>query len=127
MNKLWYWILSLFGYSEYARLGGLSRSPLWPKVRKEHLQKNPSCVACDKKENLAVHHKLPFHLYPELELSPKNLLTLCEGNVVNCHFLWGHCFLSWRCYNKTVDTDVLIIDNLRKCAKTEKEIEVIGH
>jgi len=39
-----------------------------------------------------VHHILPFHIHPEKELDPSNLITLCEkkDNGVNCHLLFGH-------------------------------------
>jgi predicted HNH restriction endonuclease len=49
-----------------------------------------------------VHHKRPVHLFPELELDPANLITLCEPQ--NCHYLIGHC-LSWKAYNPSVEED----------------------
>jgi len=73
------------------------RSSRWQQVRQEHLRQQPECAACGARTNLAVHHIKPYHLFPDLELAPDNLLTLCEGPVVNCHFLYGHCrnWLSW--------------------------------
>lgn len=70
---------------------GAKRSPEWPKVRKAHLAKFPTCAMCGTKNKLEVHHIKPFHLHPELELEPSNLITLCESKVdANCHLLFGH-------------------------------------
>jgi 5-methylcytosine-specific restriction protein A len=68
------------------------RSPKWITVRAKFLKENSSCAACGGKNNLNVHHIKPFHLYPELELEPSNLITLCECNQkgINCHLLVGH-------------------------------------
>jgi predicted HNH restriction endonuclease len=46
---------------------------------------------------LEVHHVKPFHLFPQLELDPANLMTLCEDGG-NCHFMVGH-LKDWRRYN----------------------------
>ena len=39
-----------------------------------------------------MHHLVPFHEAPELELEPDNLITLCEAKKygLNCHQLMGH-------------------------------------
>lgn len=77
---------------------GKKRSPHWPKVRRDHLEKHESCAACGSTKSLEVHHIKPFHLFPDLELSPSNLVTLCEGGPSNCHYLVGH-LLNWSSYN----------------------------
>lgn len=77
------------------------RSAKWRKVRADFLVLFPSCTACGTKTNLNVHHIRPFHLYPELELEPANLITLCEQH--NCHYLFGH-FLDWKAFNPKVVT-----------------------
>ncbi|MDZ4205899.1 MAG: hypothetical protein U1C12_01670 [Patescibacteria group bacterium] len=100
---------------------GAARSPQWSKVRNEFLRKNPNCAACGKSENLIAHHKLPFFVAPELELREDNLLPLCEGTVVNCHFLFGHCYKQWRCYNRDVEQDILIIKKLRENALEQRK------
>lgn len=84
----------------------LPRSPQWAKIRREHLVKQPVCQACGSKENLEVHHKMPFHKEPAKELDPNNLITLCESgaNGVNCHLAWGHLG-SFRSYNVHVERD----------------------
>ena len=71
---------------------GEGRSPLWPRARAEHLRKEPRCAACGGTECLQVHHILPVSWPggPERELSPANLITLCESPGRNCHLWWGH-------------------------------------
>lgn len=66
------------------------RSSKWPKVEKEFLRKNPFCAACATIHNLNVHHKVPFHIAPELELEESNLITLCMSEDRHCHLLIGH-------------------------------------
>jgi hypothetical protein len=68
------------------------RSSHWPRVRKHHIELHPTCAVCGGTEKLDVHHIRPFHLHPDLELDPSNLVTLCEADKggVNCHLLFGH-------------------------------------
>lgn len=68
------------------------RSKEWSKIRKQHLIDNPSCAACGETKKLEVHHIKPFHLHPELELEPTNLITLCEtaSKGIICHLNIGH-------------------------------------
>jgi len=56
----------------------IKRSPRWQSVKNQHLKNNSTCVACGKTDRIQVHHIRPFHLFPELELDPSNLITLCE-------------------------------------------------
>lgn len=65
------------------------RSDKWPAIRKAFLEKSPLCAVCDSSKKIEVHHVKPFHEFPELELSPDNLITLCEGDT-SCHLLYGH-------------------------------------
>jgi hypothetical protein len=83
------------------RTFGCIRSSRWPTVRKHFLAKNPVCQVCNSKKNLNVHHIQPFHLQPGLELEESNLITLCEGGSINCHFLFGH-FCNWKNFNPEV-------------------------
>lgn len=97
------WLTSLLVGSDphgFDRLGN-QRSSKWPRVRDRHLAAFPRCSVCGKKENLRAHHIKPYHLFPELELDPENLLTTCEGEVVNCHLLFGH-LMDWRAWNPKV-------------------------
>lgn len=83
------------------------RSNQWSKVRDEHIRRQPECQVCGGTKDLIVHHKQPFHLFPELELQDDNLITLCETekNGVNCHLLFGHLG-NFRSFNAKVDEDV---------------------
>ena len=82
-----------------------ARSPEWPDVREKHLQAQPSCQACGVADHLQVHHIQPFHLRPELELDPANLITLCEKPGHDCHFVFGH-YHDWYSWNADVIADV---------------------
>lgn len=83
------------------------RSPHWGTVRDAHLKKHPHCAVCGNTRKQNVHHIQPFHLRPDLELDPSNLITLCESRAsMNCHIIFGHCD-NWRLINPNVvmDTD----------------------
>jgi 5-methylcytosine-specific restriction enzyme A len=80
------------------------RSPKWPKVRKEHLSEEPKCQWCGTKWLLSVHHQTPVHVDPSKELDSKNLITLCEVPLRNCHFKKGH-LLNWRHWNPFIRKD----------------------
>jgi predicted TIM-barrel fold metal-dependent hydrolase len=71
---------------------GPQRSSKWATVRKEHLKNSPKCAVCEGTKQLNVHHIQPFHLHPDLELEPANLITLCESASygIICHILIGH-------------------------------------
>jgi len=81
------------------------RSPHWPTVEHNHIKSNPLCAACGGTEHLNVHHKKPFHLFPELELEPTNLITLCMDGDKDCHIKLGHGG-SFKAYNPNVEEDV---------------------
>ena len=91
------------------------RSSHWPGVRKQHIKNNPRCALCDGDKKLEVHHIKPFHLHPELELDPENLITLCEdkGNGVYCHLFFGHLG-SYKSLNENVREDVELWRNKLK-------------
>ena len=78
-----------------ADLFGAPRSGKWKTVRSRHLNSNPYCAACGKKEDLEVHHIRPVHVAPHLELEPTNLITLCADP---CHLVHGH-LMSWARFN----------------------------
>lgn len=84
-------------------LFGADRSPQWRGVRQAHVNKNPYCFACSNIDDLEVHHIVPFHVEPGLELEPRNLVTLCR----QCHLRIGHRG-NWRRVNKQVIYDCLI-------------------
>jgi len=75
----------------------VERSPKWSATRNRHLKLHSGCEACGSVENVQVHHIKPFHLFPELELEPTNLITLCEKFIAdedktndNHHLILGH-------------------------------------
>lgn len=97
--------VAIFRYAPLAdAVGALrpsaARSPGWEAVEKAHIKKEPCCRVCSGKHDLQVHHKLPFHLHPELELEDSNLVTLCQPH----HLLVGHLML-WASYNPAVMKD----------------------
>lgn len=51
-----------------------------------------------------MHHILPYHLYPDLELDLDNLITLCEKPGHDCHFTFGHLH-DWYSFNRLVRAD----------------------
>lgn len=81
-------------------VGKPKRSPKWPEVQRAFLVKHVSCEACNSTTRLQVHHKLPFHLRPELELDEGNLVVLCMGRNA-CHLLLGHGD-DFRAYNPAI-------------------------
>ncbi|HEX7737074.1 MAG TPA: HNH endonuclease signature motif containing protein [Ktedonobacteraceae bacterium] len=89
---------------ETARKHGKERSPHWFRVAKEHLLRQPACVVCGTRRGLQVHHIKPFHLHPQLELDPNNLITLCELKGRDHHLLIGHLD-EWASFNVNVHED----------------------
>jgi 5-methylcytosine-specific restriction enzyme A len=82
------------------------RSGKWEAVRAAYLADHPACEACGCREDLNVHHVLPYHIYPELELDagdakhPGNLITLCREH----HKMFGHLG-DWKSFNPNVRED----------------------
>lgn len=62
------------------------RASEWVQVRSDFVRKHPRCEACGSGYNLNVHHIVPFHERPDLELMEDNLITLCREH----HFRIGH-------------------------------------
>ena len=86
------------------------RSSKWKAVRNNFIKDHGCCAVCGKTENLVVHHKQPFHLFPERELDPTNLVTLCENDIHNCHYVIGH-LMEWTRYNPDIEEDIWIWKN----------------
>jgi hypothetical protein len=87
---------------------GAKRSSGWRNVRKQYLKDNPGCAVCGSTSKVEVHHKVPFHLAPDKELDPDNLMTLCENKKygINCHLLIGHLG-NYQKLNVNVDLDAM--------------------
>lgn len=110
-----------------AKKHGKARSTEWPRVEKEHLQRQPACVACGHTEHVQVHHVKPFHLHPQLELEPTNLITLCEAPSRDHHLLLGHLD-EWESFNEHVHADVkhffqMTADQIRADANWLKKVQ----
>lgn len=84
------------------------RSSHWPALEREIRAEQGECAACASKSHLQVHHVLPFHLYPEFELEPSNLVVLCEAPGQNCHLRYGHAG-SFAAYNPNVLRDAALV------------------
>lgn len=96
-----------------------TRSSKWASVRDHFLKENPSCAACGGTKHIQVHHKKPFHEFPELELEMSNLISLCMGNN-ECHLLLGHGG-DYHHYNPNVEKDALEFSK-----KTDKRPSIIA-
>jgi 5-methylcytosine-specific restriction protein A len=81
---------------------GHARDPHWPAASGAFL-KGKSCAGCGRKDKLATHHVKPFHIFPDLEMSPTNWIALCEAGQ-GCHFAIGHCG-DWKAFNPEVRED----------------------
>ena len=94
------------GHERHKVPKGHRRSSQWPKVRRAHIKKQPTCVVCGSTKKLEAHHIVPFHLDPANELNPINLITLCENKKdgINCHLFCGHLG-SFRSFNASVAED----------------------
>lgn len=70
---------------------GARRSSQWRGVRDAFLA-GKVCAVCGGQRCLVAHHVIPFHIAPDLELDPENLLPLCEAERygLNCHQFIGH-------------------------------------
>jgi len=86
---------------ETIRAFGVPRSSKWNAVRRAHLDRYPSCAACGRDLYPEVHHIEPFHVRPDLELNPDNLLTLCDAPGASCHLLLGHLG-NWSFWNPEI-------------------------
>ena len=107
------------------------RSKKWPTLMKKFLKINKTCAACGGSTDLQVHHIIPFHLKPELELEKSNLITLCMGDL-DCHLRLGHGG-SFSCYNPNIIVDAAeFLKNIEarpslvKTAKLNRKKEVVS-
>jgi hypothetical protein len=100
--------LAVISPKEREKVHGQERSSQWPKLRREFI-KDKKCAVCGGNKRLEVHHKKPFHIYPESELDPENLIVLCEAkkNGIICHMAIGHLG-SYKSFNAEVEQDAKI-------------------
>ena len=81
------WLLDKIKAILYPDLFG-GRSSQWSRMRKENIK--DYCEMCEQKGGLLrpleLHHILPFHNHPELELDVTNFITACR----HCHLRYCH-------------------------------------
>lgn len=73
------------------------RSPQWSTARRHWLAIHNTCAHCGGVNQLEVHHTVPFHIHPDLELDTDNFMTLCEAKQ-ECHLKYGHLG-NWKTFN----------------------------
>jgi hypothetical protein len=107
LSKQFYLLLKALDQGAHiAKKHGHARSSHWRSVEQEHLRREPACVVCGYKgRKRQVHHIKPFHLHPDLELDPHNLITLCSARGKEHHLLLGHLG-SWESYNEHIRADI---------------------
>ena len=93
-----------------------TRSSKWGSVRKKFLKVNNYCAVCNTRKKLEVHHRIPFHVNPELELDTTNLITLCRKH----HFSIGHLEY-WRSWNIDINTSVIYFNKLLRDRPTKRK------
>ena len=105
-----------------AKLGGASRSDKWPAFRAEYAKTHlPVCAICGGTAKLNLHHLRPFHVFPELELDPTNVVWLCNKNL--CHIRVGH-LSNFQSINPNGAADIVIWrDKIRNRPNTPDEIK----
>lgn len=70
------------------------RNPGWESFRREIIKGQPACEASGVAWELEVHHLLPVHLRPDLEMVRDNCMVLTR----TLHFWLGH-YGNWASYN----------------------------
>ena len=109
--------MTMFGFFRRSDPGvvaaGVPRSSKWPAWLKAFL-KGKSCVCCGSKGPLTGHHKIPFHLRPDLELVESNVAPVCDGT--DCHLVLGH-LKDFQLYNPDFDADAAAFLAKRMAAK----------
>lgn len=86
---------------DFRSIRGAPRSPLWRKVRSQIIKECGQCSACGTTSGLEVHHIVPVHINPSLELDMENLIVLCSRS---CHLLIGH-LMDYKSWNTNVVED----------------------
>jgi 5-methylcytosine-specific restriction endonuclease McrA len=103
LMKEWYQEQVVGPVREIAKMMGTKRSGKWIEVRTYFVEEHPTCAVCGTKKKLNVHHIVPFHLRPDLEMDESNLITLCRKH----HFTFGHLGY-WRSWNTTIVEDAKV-------------------
>lgn len=111
--------ISDYGAYEAAK-HGVARSPHWESFKHEFSKTNSRrCAYCDSPIDVQLHHEQPFHINPQRELDPTNLIWLCEEVGSNHHLHVGHCG-DWKKFNPRVREDCL---KNQKMIKLQRDLE----
>lgn len=94
------------------------RSPKWPALRDRYFKSNPECAACGSGEDCQIHHVKSFLYFPESELDPGNLITLCRHH----HLLIGHGD-NFKAWNPGVRDDAAEVRRVVDRAKRNRQME----
>lgn len=98
MSKLRSTIAAILDLPDPGRsVAARGRSGKWPRVRRAHLARQPGCAVCESTDDCDAHHVYPYHLFPDMELDPANLITLCRAH----HLFFGHLG-EWAAFNPLV-------------------------
>lgn len=94
---------------------GVARSGHWHSVQQAFLKEHPDCEGCGRKgpHGNQVHHVVPYHVDPSMELDVTNLLTGCPA----CHFAVYH-LNSWSRINPHARKDAA--DHRKKVEKAKE-------
>ena len=96
------WLFKIFNRN---RTFGNTRSPKWKSFKKDfEILKPKKCAVCGNKKS-QLHHLKVFHLFPELELSVKNVEWFCQGIGTGNHHLWVAHLGSFRSWNESALED----------------------
>ena len=76
------------------------RSPRWPAFVHQLLRERPLCEGCGRRSETG-HHVIPFHVRPDLELDPGNVVPVCPP----CPFVVCHGG-NWQLYIPTARADL---------------------
>jgi len=95
---------------------GLKRNPSWEHDSRLWLKDHNECAATGWTYKLQIHHVLPFHLFPQLEMDESNWIVLTENPLFEAHFEIGHN-KNWREYNIHVRIDAMMELKRRKDSK----------
>ena len=83
------------------------RSSRWPALERRTKKSVGACEACGSKKGLQLHHVQPYHLRPDLELEPSNLMVFCMAVLGwECHLYLAHAG-SFRGYNASIRVDAI--------------------
>ena len=109
-------------------VGSTPRTSCWSTARARYIADKDAdglphdvCAVCLTRDDLNVHHVVPFHVKPELECDPDNFITLCREH----HFRVGHdpdldgpLKANWKSSNPNVRRDAA---RLRKKTRPQKD------